>query len=370
VNRRALVLVALGLLLVWPRVAGTQPVRLGGLLPLDDDVVECWPWSGAWIWPVGAPTDLARPDGPDQPRWQVLRGFRASEDRDRRHLGLDLGNGRARGPVRASANGVVILARDRRGTSGFGRHVVLAHRLRQGGIVFSVYAHLRPGSIRVRRGQCVWAGETLGDVGRSGRATADHLHFEVRRARDSGARWEQARAVDPLAFVSERLPQEPPGPSWAGPYLAWAGWAGLVDRGARASDRLSRSAWHSLLARAARLALLAPVPDPETLRERLVEESLLPVDDCTPPDETVSWREVGRDLKRLAEIGTRLPPGPHGTADHRTACRSRLGLKNPMRNLRKLRSRRIPPTLGDACLLVAGLAPSGERSPTAGRSAR
>jgi hypothetical protein len=43
----------------------------------------------------------------------------------------------------------------------------------------ALFAHLRKGSIRVRRGQAVKAGEQLANVGNSGNSTMPHLHFHV-----------------------------------------------------------------------------------------------------------------------------------------------------------------------------------------------
>src|SRR5262249_31395188 len=44
---------------------------------------------------------------------------------------------------------------------------------------YALYAHLQPGSIRVREGQRVTRGQTLGLVGNSGNSDAPHLHFHV-----------------------------------------------------------------------------------------------------------------------------------------------------------------------------------------------
>ena len=44
---------------------------------------------------------------------------------------------------------------------------------------FAVYAHLKPGSIRVRTGDRVTRGQVLGLVGNSGNTVAPHLHFHV-----------------------------------------------------------------------------------------------------------------------------------------------------------------------------------------------
>jgi hypothetical protein len=48
-----------------------------------------------------------------------------------------------------------------------------------GGGRFALYAHLQPGSIRVREGQRVKRGQVLGLVGSSGNSDAPHLHFHV-----------------------------------------------------------------------------------------------------------------------------------------------------------------------------------------------
>lgn len=44
---------------------------------------------------------------------------------------------------------------------------------------FSVYAHLKPGSIPVKVGQAVRSGEVVGRLGSSPNSTEPHLHFQV-----------------------------------------------------------------------------------------------------------------------------------------------------------------------------------------------
>lgn len=44
---------------------------------------------------------------------------------------------------------------------------------------FAYYAHLKPGSVRVKTGNCVKRGEWLGQIGNSGDARWPHLHFQV-----------------------------------------------------------------------------------------------------------------------------------------------------------------------------------------------
>jgi hypothetical protein len=58
---------------------------------------------------------------------------------------------------------------------GYGNHVVVNH-----GSYRVIYAHLRQGSVRVRPGDSVACGQTLGQIGSSGCSTGAHLHFETR----------------------------------------------------------------------------------------------------------------------------------------------------------------------------------------------
>ena len=45
--------------------------------------------------------------------------------------------------------------------------------------VYAVLAHLRRGSLRVRKGQSVRAGDVLAECGNSGNSTEPHLHFQL-----------------------------------------------------------------------------------------------------------------------------------------------------------------------------------------------
>ena len=75
-------------------------------------------------------------------------------------------------PVHAVESGEVIYSDQLR---GYGNMIIIRHA---GGIV-SVYAHNR--SNKVAEGRTVARGETIAEVGSTGRATAPHLHFEIRR---------------------------------------------------------------------------------------------------------------------------------------------------------------------------------------------
>ena len=92
-------------------------------------------------------------------------------------------------PVIAADNGTVAYVRTgapqasmfqhntsmREAGAGWGNHVVIAH----GNGVYTRYAHLYPGSIKLRVGDVVKAGDVVGEMGNSGRSETRHLHFEV-----------------------------------------------------------------------------------------------------------------------------------------------------------------------------------------------
>ncbi|MBM3745872.1 MAG: M23 family metallopeptidase [Acidobacteria bacterium] len=88
-------------------------------------------------------------------------------------------------PVRATADGVV---RHAEFMSSFGRIVIIDH----GGGLQTYYAHMS--RFAVVAGQEIRRGELLGYVGISGRATAPHLHYEVRQ---------HGNAVNPYSFLAK-----------------------------------------------------------------------------------------------------------------------------------------------------------------------
>jgi murein DD-endopeptidase MepM/ murein hydrolase activator NlpD len=86
------------------------------------------------------------------------------------HTGVDIGAPYGE-PVRATADGIVSHSEY---SGGYGRLVIVDH----GGGVQTYYAHLS--RISVIAGQAIRRGEIVGALGGSGRATAPHLHYEVR----------------------------------------------------------------------------------------------------------------------------------------------------------------------------------------------
>jgi hypothetical protein len=86
-----------------------------------------------------------------------------------------------------------------------GNHVVLA--LEPHG-PFVTMAHLRRGSVRVRPGDLVRAGEQVGECGNSGNSTQPHLHLQV----TTSTHWDTARGL-PMGF-RRRDAAAPAGTGW------------------------------------------------------------------------------------------------------------------------------------------------------------
>lgn len=105
------------------------------------------------------------------------------------HEGVDLA-APAGTPVLAAEEGTVLYAGA--GIRGYGNLIILRHA----GDLVTVYAHNRKNL--VERGARVQRGQRIAEVGHSGRASGDHLHFEVRRGETP---------IDPLPYL-----QQPPPP--------------------------------------------------------------------------------------------------------------------------------------------------------------
>lgn len=89
--------------------------------------------------------------------------------RRRFHAGIDISAPKGT-PIKAAAAGTVVRAAWR---SGYGKSILLEH----GNGVMTRYAHCN--TMLCRAGDSVTAGQQIGTVGRTGRSTGCHLHFEV-----------------------------------------------------------------------------------------------------------------------------------------------------------------------------------------------
>lgn len=100
------------------------------------------------------------------------------------HQGIDLAAPKNT-PILAIDHGIVRYAGH--GKTGYGRLVVIEHLDKK---YQSYYAHLN--RYKVERGDIVRKGDVVGLMGRSGRATGVHLHFELRKNKV---------AVNPLDYL-------------------------------------------------------------------------------------------------------------------------------------------------------------------------
>jgi murein DD-endopeptidase MepM/ murein hydrolase activator NlpD len=123
----------------------SRPDRVGFMWPVRGSVTSRFGRRGLWGWHRGV--DIKAPKGT---------------------------------PIRAAAAGTVVFSGRQ---SSYGRVIKIAH---PSGLS-TVYAHNNANSVKA--GDRVKAGAVIGTVGRTGHATTNHLHFEIRR---------QGRAQDPL----------------------------------------------------------------------------------------------------------------------------------------------------------------------------
>ncbi len=116
---------------------------------------------------IRAPVDFTRISSNFNPnrRHPILNKIRA-------HRGVDYAAPRGT-PIKASGDGKVIF----RGVKGgYGNTVILQH----GGNITTLYAHMSKFAAKARVGSRVRQGQTIGYVGATGLATANHLHYEYR----------------------------------------------------------------------------------------------------------------------------------------------------------------------------------------------
>lgn len=117
---------------------------------------------------------------------EVTSGFGEREDpisgEKGFHYGIDVAAAEGE-PIRAVASGIV----QETGENSYGKYIVVAH---EDGLQ-SLYAHCS--AINAAEGQQVKAGEKIAAVGMTGRATGNHLHFEL---------WRAGKILDPTEYLA------------------------------------------------------------------------------------------------------------------------------------------------------------------------
>jgi murein DD-endopeptidase MepM/ murein hydrolase activator NlpD len=121
-------------------------------------------------------------DGKPGKSWKVTSpfGYRVHpiKKTKKHHNGVDIWQGGATTYLEAWADGKVIAVykSDNPNSSG---HRVDVQSTVMGKKVTWTYFHMVPGSIKVKKGQRVEAGQVIGKMGESGFATGKHLHWEI-----------------------------------------------------------------------------------------------------------------------------------------------------------------------------------------------
>ena len=104
----------------------------------------------------------------------------------RMHEGIDISVPEGT-PIRAAADGTVILMQSEYESGGYGNYTCIDH----GGGLSTCYAH--QSSFATSVGASVSQGDVIGLSGNTGHSTGPHLHFEVR---------DQRRPTDPLGYLN------------------------------------------------------------------------------------------------------------------------------------------------------------------------
>lgn len=113
----------------------------------------------------------------------------------RAHTGIDLVVISIDNPkICAVLEGKVVVARA--GNTGYGNYVVIRHTLEDNSTIYTLYGHMKQGSLMVAEGMEIQTGQVLGIMGNTGNSTGSHLHFEIRVGENSSN-----KTVDPYSYL-------------------------------------------------------------------------------------------------------------------------------------------------------------------------
>lgn len=90
---------------------------------------------------------------------------------------------------------------------GFGFYVVVLHKI-DGKFYTSAYAHMKEGSIKVKKGQKIEAGTVLGVMATTGDSTGKHLHWEIWVGKTHGWSADGKGFVNPIKFTQALIAKE------------------------------------------------------------------------------------------------------------------------------------------------------------------
>lgn len=91
--------------------------------------------------------------------------------------------------------------------AGFGNSVQLLMKI-DGKFYVSIFAHMKDGSIKVKKGQKIEAGTPLGKMGSTGMSTGKHLHWELQLGKTYVWNDKGKNFIEPVAFFKALIAKE------------------------------------------------------------------------------------------------------------------------------------------------------------------
>lgn len=116
------------------------------------------------------------------------------------HKGVDIGHhNNSDDDILAHSDGVVVsLVKNYNKTDKTGHSYGNYIKLKHDNGYYTLYAHLKYGSIKLKKGDKVKQGVQIAEMGNTGRSNGKHLHFEVRNEKD--------KRINPTKYIYEDLP--------------------------------------------------------------------------------------------------------------------------------------------------------------------
>lgn len=151
-------------------------------------------------------------DGKKGKTWKItsLMGFRIHpvQKTKKHHNGTDIWSPVEPCWIEAPYDAKVIEAKKSTAPGGgFGNYVILLMKI-DGKFYTSLFAHMKDGSIKVKKGQKIEAGTPLGKMGTTGMSTGKHLHWELRLGKSHIWDANGKNYIEPVAFFGALIKKE------------------------------------------------------------------------------------------------------------------------------------------------------------------
>lgn len=158
-------------IITYNNIGKGESLVVGATIIVPDGEVLAAPSSGAYV-SVGSPSTKDYSGYYIRPivggrKSQGIHGHNAVD------LAAPIGT-----PILASADGEVIISRSGGWNGGYGNYIVIKHK----NGTQTLYSHNNQNYVSV--GDSVKQGDVIGTVGKSGKVTGAHIHFEIRGAKN------------------------------------------------------------------------------------------------------------------------------------------------------------------------------------------